>query len=88
MKKFLLAGVLLMGAASLASADDFSFSLSFGDGGRGWRPRQAYCARPVYYRPVYRTYAYRPVYGYRPGYYYQGGRWAPRRNYVVVRSCD
>jgi len=88
MKKFLLAGVLLMGAASLASADDFSFSLSFGDNDRGWRPRRAYCAQPVYYGPVYRSYAYRPVRGYRPGYYYKHGCWVPRRSYVVVGSCD
>ena len=96
MKKFLLAGVLLLAGAGLASADDFSFSFSFGDGGRCWRPRPVYYSRPVYCGPVYRPYAYRPVYGYRgystrvyrPGYYYQNGCWVPRRSYVVVRSCD
>ena len=92
MKKFTLGAVLLMGAAGMASADDFSFSFSFGGAGRHWRPRPAYgCAQPVYYGPVYRPYYYRPVYGYRPSYYRSGGYDAGYRSpygRVVIRSCD
>jgi hypothetical protein len=81
MKKFILTGILLAGGAGIASADDFSFSLSFGDRPyyREYRPRYVYCPPPRrYYRPVY----YR--HGYRPGYYYNGYRWVPRRGY----RCD
>ena len=90
MKKMLLMAVILMGAAGMASADDVSFSFSFGDRHR-WRPRPVRCVRPVYDDPCPSYGYYRPGYydrgWYRPGYY-DGGYWAPRRSVVVVRSCD
>lgn len=85
MKKFLLAGVLLVGVAGVASADDFSFSFGFGGGGhRHWRSRPSvrfcydqpervvYYSTPVYY-PGYYPYGYAPAGTYgvyaAPGYY-------------------
>jgi hypothetical protein len=86
MKKLILLGAMLLAGAGVASADDFSFSLSFGDGPR-WRPRPV---RYTYVRPLYYSSCgeYRPAYYYRPVYTHYGHRWYPRRSAVVIRSCD
>ncbi len=91
MKKMLILAGLMLAGAGVASADDFSFSFSFGDR-HGWRPREVRYARPVYcYDPCPTYRYYRPsCYDrgwYRPDYY-DGGCWVPRRSVVVLRSCD
>jgi hypothetical protein len=86
MKKILLAGILMVGGALMASAD--KIYVSFDDDRPRWRRHEGrwicndrgYCYRSSHPRDYYR-----PRYYYRGGYW-RHGVWVPReRIYIRVR---